>query len=381
MKALRYAKRLIGFDTTSHLPNRSICKYLELKLTKHGFVVEKTQYTDPRGVAKYNLVAKKGGGRGGLAYFGHSDVVPARRWFSDKMGPFEPAIARERLYGRGSCDMKGSLACMLAAAQTFAWEDLHQPLYIVITADEEVGFVGAKCVVEDSKLYREMIDDGTKGIVGEPTALEVVHAHKGSCEIIATTVGKAAHSSTREGINANLKMIPFLQDLKELRDLTENEAAWQNSLHDPPTLSWNITIKDNAEARNVTPSQCVCTSYLRPMKGIDVNPLIKKVEESAQRNGVGLNILRHAEPFFTDPMSDFVQTSLKLAHRQQAKTVSYGTDAGAFTEMEHKIVFGPGSITQAHTFDEWISLEQLEKGTELYQKMIQHWCGADDSDS
>ncbi len=374
MKALRYAKRLVGFDSTSHLSNALISKYLEMKLTKHGFVVEKIEYLDKRGVKKINLIAKKGGGVGGLAYCSHSDVVPARKWFTKKFGAFEPAIARERLYGRGSCDMKGSIACMLAAAQQFDWDELKQPLYFLVTADEETGFQGASCVVEESKLYREMVTNGTKAIIGEPTSLEVVHAHKGSVEIVATARGKAGHSSTRKGINANLAMIPFLADIKAIYDEVETEPKWQNDGFDPPTLSWNISVKDDSTALNVTASKSICEMYVRPMPGINIEPLIDRVKFSADQHGLELTINQWGNPFFVDPGSDFVQESLRLAHRPKSKTVSYGTDGGVFTEIENKIVFGPGSIEQAHTVDEWIALEQLSLGTEMYAKMVRHWC-------
>ena len=374
MKALRYAKRLISFDTTSHLSNRKICKYLELKLTKHGFLVEKTEYVDEAGVRKQNVIAKIGRGTGGLAYFAHSDVVPASNWFDGTAGPFEPTVMEHRLYGRGSCDMKGSIACMLAAAQLFDPDDLKHPLYFVVTADEETGFAGARSVVNDSKIYREIVDNGTRAIIGEPTSLEVVYAHKGIYEITATAAGRAGHSSTREGINANIAMIPFLQDLNQLRALTESDPAWQNDLFDPPTLSMNICIKDNAEAPNVTPSKSVCVTSLRPMPGVDVEPLIEKLVNSANQNGLHLEVQRHGAPVLTDAGSEFVAGSLKLAGRPKPRSACYGTDGGVFTEIEHKIVLGPGSIDQAHTHDEWISLEQLEKGTELFARMIRHWC-------
>jgi acetylornithine deacetylase len=374
MKAIRYAKRLVGFDSTSHLSNQMISKYLEMKLTKHGFVVEKLEYSDNNGVIKTNLVAKKGSGQGGLGYFGHSDVVPAKKWFSEKFGPFEPAIARERLYGRGSCDMKGSIACMLTAAQSFAWDDLKQPLYFVVTADEETGFHGARCVVEESKLYREMVLHSTKAIIGEPTSLEVVHAHKGSVEIVATARGKAGHSGSRLGINANLSMIPFLAEIKKMYDETETDLKWQNDMFDPPTLSWNISIKDDSPALNVTAGKSVCQMYLRPMPGIDIEPLLMRVRAAGEKFDVKVKVRKHGSVFFADPGSDYVQEALKLAHRPKSKTVAYGTDGGVFTELGNKIVYGPGSIEQAHTVNEWIALEQLALGTEMYAKMIRHWC-------
>ena len=173
MKTLRYAKRLIGFESTSHLSNRVICKYLQMKLVKHGFEVERIEYRDSHRVRKFNLIAKKGRGEGGLAFFAHTDTVPAEDWFSRKYGPYEPAISKERLYGRGSCDMKGSIACMLTASQRFHSDDLNEPLYMVFTADEEVGFHGARQVAAESKIYREMVASQTRGIIGEPTSLEV----------------------------------------------------------------------------------------------------------------------------------------------------------------------------------------------------------------
>ena len=374
MKALRYAKRLVGFDSTSCVSNSLISEYLELKLTKHGFIVEKIEYRDNQNVPKTNLVAKKGEGYGGLAYCSHSDVVPAKKWFSEKHGPFEPTISQERLYGRGSCDMKGSIACMLTAAQRFAWDELKQPIYFIVTADEEVGFEGAKCVVEESRLYREIVSHGTKAIIGEPTSLEVVHAHKGTIEILATARGEAAHSGGRKGYNANLKMIPFLSDVKAIHDEAESDQKWQNDDFDPPTLSWNILIKDDAPALNVKAGNSVCQMYVRPMPGIDVQPLLDRVRKSAKSNDLELEIHDHGGCLFVDPDSEFVRQSLLLAHRQKSKTVSYGTDGGTFSEIENKIVFGPGSIDQAHTVDEWIALEQLDLGTEMYTKMIRHWC-------
>ncbi len=373
-KTLRYARRLIEFDSTSSKSNRLICKYLEMKLAKHGFVVEKVEYVDPAGERKVNLIAKKGAGFGGLAYFGHVDTVPATFWSFKPSGPFAPYIQNERLYGRGACDMKGSLACMLTAAQEFDWEQLKEPLYFVCTGDEEVGFHGARAVAAESDFYREMIENRTKAIIGEPTGLEIVHAHKGSLTITACAEGKEAHSSGRDGKNANIAMIPYLQELFQLYKLTETDTRWQNPDFDPPTLSLNIGIKDNSPALNITAGRSIATAYMRPMPKIDVMPLVKRLEELGEKLGLKIDVRRACEPFWKNPDSEFVTQALKLVHRQNAKTVCYATDGGVFENLPDKIVFGPGSIAQAHTADEWISLEQLTRGTELYAKMIQTWC-------
>lgn len=374
MKTLRYAKRLIGFESTSNLSNRMIAKYLEMKLTKHGFVVEKLEYRDANRVRKVNLVAKKGSGSGGLGYFAHMDTVPADNWFSRKYGPYQPAVAKQRLYGRGSCDMKGSIACILAACQLIPDEDYTHPLYIVLTADEEAGYHGARCVVEESKTYREIVRNGTKAVIGEPTFLEVVHAHKGSIHIRALAKGKASHSSTSEGLNANLAMIPFLVELKKIHDETQSDSAWQNAEFDPPTLSCNIGINDHNPALNITSPKSVATMSIRPMPNIDVEPLIKRIEKAAQDNNLQLKVDRSAVPLYVDRENKFLKDCLLIVHSKKPKTVTYGTDAGVFTELEDVVVLGPGSIAQAHTNDEWISIEQLSLGTEVYAKMIRKWC-------
>jgi len=174
------------------------------------------------------------------------------------------------------------------------------------------------------------------------------HAHKGSIKIIATAIGVAGHSGGRIGESANLKMIPFLAEMKKLRDETESEKEWQNKAFDPPTLSWNICIKDDSPAINVTAGKSTCTMYLRPMPDTQIVPLLEKIRNAAKEFDIVLG--------------------------QTSKTVPYGTDGGMFSELEHKIVFGPGNIAQAHAIDEWISLEQLEKGTEMFAKMIRRWC-------
>jgi acetylornithine deacetylase len=270
--------------------------------------------------------------------------------------------------------MKGSIACMLMASQRVAWDDLKRPIYFCITADEEVGFHGAKCVVEESKLFREMVDTGTKAIIGEPTSLEIVHAHKGSVILNARARGVEAHSSTRAGANANLKMIPFLTEMKAIHDETESDVKWHNEMFDPPTLSWNIKMHDNNPALNVKASRSFCSVYFRPMPGINHEVLIDRAKNVAEENEIKLKVERQGEPFFADPSSSYVQEMLKLCHKHKPKTVSFGTDGGVFSEIEDKVICGPGSIEQAHTKNEWISLEQLSQGTELYTKMIRHWC-------
>ncbi|MDP6451650.1 MAG: M20/M25/M40 family metallo-hydrolase, partial [Lentisphaeria bacterium] len=175
MDALTHAKALVAFESPSYLSNREVTAYADDALQGIGFATERLDYEDEDGVPKACVVGRKGSGAGGVAYFGHTDVVPADDWMHAH-GPFESTVRDGRLYGRGSCDMKGSIACMLAAAERFDASELQQPLYVACTADEEIGYGGARKVAERSAYYREMVAADSYGIIGEPTVLEVVYA-------------------------------------------------------------------------------------------------------------------------------------------------------------------------------------------------------------
>ena len=374
MDALSCLKEMIAFESTSALSNAPVSDYVETTLKSLDFATERVEFDDAAGVRKVNIIGKKGSGSGGLAYFGHTDVVPADPWLFDDHGPFTPTVKGDRLYGRGSCDMKGSIACMIAAAGQVSAADLKQPIYITCTADEEVGYGGAQEVAKRSELFREMVAGESHGIIGEPTMLEVVYAHKGTYGIRATSRGKAAHSSTREGLNANLAMIPFLAEMKRIHDETEADPAWQHDEFDPPTITWNIGINDHTKAVNITPPQSVCTIYFRPMPGQKPDELLDRARAAAEEHGLELEVRSRANPLYVQPDSPFVTEMLELADRTTPRTVSYGTDGTMFTALKQLVVFGPGDIAQAHTHDEWIALEQVERGVEMFGRAIKKWC-------
>ncbi|HVV99157.1 MAG TPA: M20 family metallopeptidase [Planctomycetaceae bacterium] len=374
MDALDYARELVSFDSTSRLSNLDVSDAVERFLRRLGFEVERIEYDDPHGVHKANVIARKGRGLGGLAYFGHTDVVPATSWSVQEHGPFEPTVRDGRLYGRGSCDMKGSVACMLAAAARFEPAQLTRPIYITCTADEEVGYGGASEVVARSELYAEMVRGDARGIIGEPTRLEVVYAHKGTYGFRAIARGRAAHSSTEKGVNANLAMIPFLVEMKAIHDELQTDPAWRNAEFDPPVVSWNIGINDHTPAVNITPPQSVCTVYFRPMPGMDADALVERAKSAAERCGIEFHFATRGMPVYTDPKSEFVRETLALAGKTTAHTVPYGTDGAMFSALRQKLVLGPGDIAQAHTDDEWIDLNQLSLGTDLYAQLIRQWC-------
>ena len=371
LDAIELTKTLIRHNSISSNSNISVSDCLSESMEQAGLTVERILYRDPAGIEKISLVGRKGEGDAGLALLGHSDTVPVAGWERD---PFDPVIEDGKLYGRGSCDMKGSVACMIAAVEKITSAELKAPVYVVVTADEEVGCQGAREVVEQSRLFNE--STLRYGIIGEPTLMQVVRAHKGAIALRATAQGKAAHSSTGRGINANLIMIPFLSEMKAIyEELTTNTKQF-NTDFDPPFSDWNIGINDGGIALNMTAPQSVCTVYYRPMPGQDQTAILDRARQAATRSGVELKITKTGDPFMTPLDSTVVQAALGATHTQHAYTVPYGTDGLIFGSKLELVVMGPGDIKQAHTKDEWMSLDQFQPAIDVYQTMIRRFCSA-----
>ena len=376
MDPLLFASELVAVPSVSTQSNVPVAEVTARWMERCGFSIERQQFVDPNGVTQVNLVGKKGAGRGGLAYFGHNDVVPVTTWNCPGSGPFEPTVRDGRLYGRGSCDMKGSVAAFLAAAARVPAESLTSPIYFICTADEEIGLFGAQEVARHSALYREIVAHNTVGIIGEPTELEVVYAHKGSYSFRATSRGQAAHSSTREGKNANWAMIPFLNEMHRIYQETLTDPQWLNPEFDPPDISVNMSITDHAPALNIKPSESICRFGFRPMPGQSPDLLLDRARQAAADCGLEFETLWKISPVRTDPQGAFIQNLLRLTGQSIARSVAYGTDGSCFTEIKNLAVLGPGSIKQAHTDDEWIALEQLQAGADLYERLIRAICGS-----
>jgi len=373
LDVVKLAKNLISFKSVSQASNVDVTRHVAGLLEKLDFQVEEISYVDDNGVDKISIVAKLGRGRGGLSLMSHDDVVPARfedGWTSD---PFKGQVRDGRLFGRGACDMKGPLAATLCAAARFKAADLRVPLFIVITADEETLARGAREVVKRSRLFREA--SSGYGLICEPTRLRVVHAHKGSLSITVTAKGRAAHTSTLKGVNANIRMIPFLSDMRKIYDLVLASRRFRNEEFAPPHSEWSIGINDHNAAINMSPVRSVCTINYRPMPGVDAESLVKRTRESARRHGLKCQVFHIGDPLYTSPDSPLVRTSLKLTNTRKSTTVPYGTDGLAYVKkMKQMVVLGPGDIAQAHTVDEWIGIDQLRRGVDLYARFIDHVC-------
>ncbi|MCC7264547.1 MAG: M20 family metallopeptidase [Candidatus Latescibacteria bacterium] len=373
LDVVKLTQELIAYPSVSLTSNLDIAHHLIGILGKLGFEIEELPYNDAKGVAKLSIVAKLGKGKGGLSLMSHNDVVPAfaeQGWKSD---PFKARLHQGKIYGRGSCDMKGPLAATVCAAARFKASQLAAPLYLVITSDEEIAARGAWEVTRKSKLFREARSG--YGLICEPTRLRVVHAHKGALYLRATSQGRAAHTSTLKGVNANVAMIPFLQEMGAIYDLVLRAKKYRNDEFSPPHSEWSIGINDHNIATNVTPVQSVCTISYRPMPGAPVDDLIERSRKAAAKHGVKFEVVFSGHPLYTPTDSPLVRTALALTGTRSSATVPYGTDGLAFaTKMKNLVVLGPGDIAQAHTVDEWVETSQLQQAVDLYSRFIDRIC-------
>ncbi len=367
-KTKKLTRDLVVFPSVSDVSNEAVSQFVADQLAAMSFEVEWHQYQDGKGQSKVSLVGKRGPGEGGVAYLAHTDVVPAEDWSLDFCGPFEGEEKDDRLYGRGTCDMKGSLACALQAVNGIEESSQKSPIYFVVTSDEEVGMLGAQLVNSKSQYFQEMVNGDTLGIVGEPTKLGVFHAHKGGQRLVIRARGRSAHTSTNEGINANYQLIPALPELLAIRVESEANPKYRNTDFDPPTLSWNMTIINEPEAVNVTTSLAEVHVFLRTMPGVDHLPLLEAIKNLCGKHKLEMDIRDAVDPWQVPKDSQWIQEMLALVGQRESHSVCFATDAGILQRLTRMLICGPGDIQQAHRSDEWISFEQLQKGVEVFRR-------------
>jgi acetylornithine deacetylase len=362
-------QRLIAMPSPSQSSNHAIAAYLAELLEHLNFTVEELAYDD-RDQRKVSLVARKGAGTGGLGLFSHTDTVPgdANGW-----DPFIPKIEAGRLIGRGACDMKGPLAATLVAAASFPTSSLAHPVYLVLTADEEVGYGGAKQVAAESKLLADHWP--AYGVVAEPTVLQPVYAHKGGTRVTVTAHGRAAHTSTDLGISANFLIAPFMAEMAKLAQRLSQDRRYQNAEFTPPTNGFNLTVSDGDTKPNVTAARTVCTVSFRPMPDDHSDEVLALVLDAARRHNLEVDWYSFG-PFYADKSSPIVQAAVRATGASTPVTVPFGTEAAVFKDHLDLVILGPGDIAQAHTQGEWIDIAQLEAAVAVYRTLIAAFCCA-----
>jgi acetylornithine deacetylase len=367
--AMAHLERLIAFDTTSRDSNLALIGYVEAFLGEHG--VASRRVANAEGT-KANLYATIGPAvAGGVVLSGHTDVVPVdgQGWASD---PFTLTRRGDRLYGRGTCDMKGFLALALATVPAVAKGQTARPLHLAFSYDEEVGCLGAPSMI------RELITElpvPAAVIVGEPTNMEVVSGHKGISTWRVTVTGHEAHSSlTHLGVSANMVAVGLMNRLAALAESLERHAD-TGSLYHPPHATLTIGQINGGTAINILARECVFLFDLRAPPGQDPDAIIAPflamcaAEDAALKlryPDAGVSVLRRsATPSFAlEPDGSAERLARRLAgDNGPARVVSYAAEAGQFQGAGFStIICGPGSIEQAHQPDEYLEVAQFERG-------------------
>lgn len=362
---------LVALDTTSVRPNAPLIDYAQARLEAAGFVAERLPYTDDAGVEKVNLVAVKGGteGRAALALVGHSDCVPYDAAWKEALKLTEKD---GRLYGRGACDTKGFVACALHAATRA--ERLKAPLMVVLTADEEIGLVGAKKLVEAGK------GRARHAIVGEPTRLIPVRANKGYCLGEVEVRGKEGHSAYPDtGASAIFRAGRFLQKLEQVARTVLREE--RDTSFEPPYTTVNVGLIQGGKAKNVIPGLCRFTVEWRPIPGQSPQRVVELMESIRQELvrdepafEADIRVLRTDSGVSTAPDAEVVRF-LAEASGNAPETVSFGTEAPQLTALgAEAVVFGPGDIRVAHQTGEYVPIEDLIRCEAVLSRAIARFC-------
>jgi len=369
-ETLKILSDLIKFQTVSGTSNLKLIEYCEKKLDKLGALSFKTFHNSKQQANLFSTInGKKKLDGGGIILSGHTDVVPAstKEWSSD---PFVATEKNNKVYGRGSCDMKGFIACTLALAPYFASQNLKKPIHFSFTYDEETACQGAPIMIRELK--KRNINCSIC-IVGEPTSMKAVQAHKGCYEYSTHFTGLAGHGSAPDkGVNAVEYAIRFINKLMELREELKKREP-KNSVFTPPYSTLQIGRIKGGLARNVIADQCVVDWELRPVvpedgefvnKSIESyvkNVLLPEMKKVYPESNIEKEIIGEIIGFSKEEKSDAVNLVCNLTGDNSRDVVSFGTEAGLFQEIGiSTVVCGPGSIEQAHKIDEYVSFDQLK---------------------
>ena len=368
-KSIKILRDLISFKTISGENNSSLINYCENILSKSGATSFKVFDADKKRVNLFaTLKAKKSDGKEPIILSGHTDVVPVSKgWSTD---PFVAEIKNDKLYGRGSCDMKGFLACSLAFADIFSKSNLSRDIHFSLTFDEETACVGAPLLIKELK--KRKITNGIC-IVGEPTKMKIIDSHKACYEYTTFFEGLAGHSSKPdEGVNAAEYASRYVNKLMSLRNNLKNREP-DNSIFTPPYSTLSIGGIFGGIAHNVIADKCHVNWETRPVNKQDgiflnneidnyANELLIEMKKKYPNALIRKKIIGEIIGFDRVQDSKACEFVSSITGDNKREVVSFGTEAGLFQEIGiSTVVCGPGSIEQAHTIDEFIELNEIKK--------------------
>jgi acetylornithine deacetylase len=374
-------ERLIGFDTTSRDSNLGLIEWTRDYLKAYG--IESRLTYDATG-KKANLFATvQKGNKPGIVLSGHTDVVPVdgQNWASD---PFKAIVKDDKIYGRGTCDMKSYLAVVLTMAPRFAEAELKAPIHFALSYDEEVGCIGARGLLED--LARNNIRPAG-AIIGEPTSMQPVIAHKGKRAYKCCVRGKEAHSAlTPQGVNAieyAARIITYIRHMAERLQACEPRDYG----FDVPFTTLQTGVISGGTAGNIVPRECIFQFEFRYLPGVDPGALEREIRDYAERvilpemqridpnTGISIETRSDNPGLSMSEQDGITHLAQALSRNPSTAKVAYLTEGGLFQQAGiPAIVCGPGSIEQAHKPDEYVTLAQVALCESFMERLLENMC-------
>jgi acetylornithine deacetylase len=373
--------RLVAFDTTSRNSNLQLIDFVEEYLDERGIASLRVDY---EAGSKTNLYATIGPEKaGGIVLSGHTDVVPVdgQNWKSD------PFTVRERdgaLYGRGTADMKGFLAVALASVEEFSKVKLKRPIHLAFSCDEEVGCRGVRPLIKHMSAH---LPRPQAVIVGEPTLMRVVNAHKSTLSFETEVSGHEAHSaSAHQGVNAIMVAGELMHELSQIAQ--ELKQRGDPTLgFDPPYTTVHVGLINGGTAKNIVPKRCgfMWETRLLPADDPDEVPhrlkafsesLLPAMKQISEDCGIATRLSNVVPALKPEASSPAETLALHLVKENETGAVSYATEAGLFQEAGiPAIICGPGSIEQAHKPDEYVAASELA-ACEEFMRRLARYCEA-----
>ena len=370
VNARQWLEELVSMDTTSRNSNLMLIDRVQAWLETQGATCLRTQNPER---SKANLFAtlpsRDGGTDGGIVLSGHTDVVPVdgQDWDTD---PFRVHESDGRLFGRGVADMKGFIAVSLALVPEFMRMERTRPLHLALSFDEEIGCVGAPYMIEDLRT-RGIKLDGC--IVGEPSGMKIVVAHKGINMFRCRVHGKAAHSSlTPQGCNAIEHAASLICKIREMADRHKRNGPYDGD-YDVSYTTLSTNQIQGGIAVNTIPELCEFTYEFRNLPGMDAHSLQEEIEAwirrdliprmQAEHAGADVVVSRSAQApgLCAEETAEITRLVRELTRDQETRKVAYGTEAGLFQSLGvPTVICGPGHIEQAHKANEFVDIAQLE---------------------
>ncbi|MGM0637426.1 MAG: acetylornithine deacetylase [Pseudomonadota bacterium] len=382
MTAAEMLDRLVGFPTVSRESNLDLIAFVEGFLDEHGVAHWRVESDDGR---KANLLARIGPDvAGGVVLSGHTDVVPVdgQPWATD---PFTLVDKGDgRLYGRGTCDMKGFIACALAEVPRWVTLNLEKPIWLTLSYDEEIGCIGAPRMIETLMAEHPL---PTAVIVGEPTLMHPVVAHKGATNLRTTVTGRAAHSSqVNQGVSAIHVAAKLVTSIEEVMADLQAEGRVDEAFNVVHS-SLHVGKIAGGTAINIMARECTFEWEIRHLPSDRFEELVGRVNaraaeleaemhRRAPETSIVTEALNETVPALADDNNAEVLTLCNvLLGERPAGAVAYATEAGQFQRRGlPTVICGPGSIGQAHQPDEYIEREQLDAAVRFMAALGERLC-------